>query len=110
MTVRDITAVLVRQLAELAESIARLIDHAVLACSPDQVLDPEATQPLANGLYRDRFGNLWEKTLFGWRLWLRSGAAVHAGRARSGIDSYVQSFAPFTPLLLDRSARWSRPR
>lgn len=96
-----------RSLADLTESVARLIDHLVIALHPgcrEDLSSARVAVPVPPGLYHDRFGGLWEKTTTGWRVWLRSGAVLEVVRDDYEIDYGIRSFAPFTPLLFDHHA------
>ncbi|SUA72903.1 Uncharacterised protein [Nocardia otitidiscaviarum] len=88
-------AALLGYLSDLTETIARRIDRIVIART--LALD-EAGAP--DGLYRDRFGALWEKHARGWRLWLRSGAALEVLATEADIARTLRSFAPFTPVVV----------
>lgn len=81
MRANNIAAAILGYLAELIEPVARLIDHLVIALHPSCRRDPAVARiaiAVPPGLYRDRFGALWERTTTGWRLWLRAGLMTHS--------------------------------
>lgn len=59
-------------------------------------LDP--TEPAHTGLYRDRDGDIWQKTDRGWRLCLQRGIAVDPASTWEWESGHVRDYGPFVPL------------
>ncbi|QIS03855.1 hypothetical protein F5X71_17340 [Nocardia brasiliensis] len=66
--------------------------------TPDTAVTTELTEPAATGLYRDRDGDLWQKTDRGWRLRSQHGVAVDDASYWAWLDGHVRDYAPFVPL------------
>ncbi|RDI49672.1 hypothetical protein [Nocardia mexicana] len=60
-----------------------------------------APEPANPGWYRDRDGDIWQKTDSGWRLCLQRGVAVD-GTIWDWRDGHVRDYGPFVPVPVAR--------
>ncbi|MFC9439061.1 hypothetical protein [Nocardia sp. NPDC057030] len=66
--------------------------------SGESVATAELTEPDPPGLYRDRDGDIWQKTDSGWRLCRQHGVAVDDASLWEWLDGHVRDYGPFVPL------------
>ncbi|MBF6170591.1 hypothetical protein [Nocardia blacklockiae] len=59
---------------------------------------PATPEPPDPGWYRDRDGDIWQKTPAGWRLHLQHGVAVDSASTWDWADGHVCDYAPFVPV------------
>ncbi|MFF2554240.1 hypothetical protein ACFVUS_24790 [Nocardia sp. NPDC058058] len=58
----------------------------------------EVSEPEALGLYRDRDGDVWQRTGTGWRLCIQQGVAVHDTSRWNWADGHMSEYGPFVPI------------
>lgn len=58
----------------------------------------DPAEPEQFGLYRDRDGDIWQKTGQGWRLCLQRGIAVDIRTTWDWESGHVRDYGPFIPL------------
>ncbi|MFB8003324.1 hypothetical protein [Nocardia sp. NPDC056000] len=63
--------------------------------SPD-LPGSDLSEPILPGLYRDRDGDVWERTAGGWRLRIQQGVELNEASPWHWIDGHVHEYGPFT--------------
>ncbi|MBB5917771.1 hypothetical protein BJY24_006683 [Nocardia transvalensis] len=58
----------------------------------------EMPEPADPGWYRDRDGDIWQKTESGWRLFLQRGVAADSTSTWDWADGHVRDYGPFVPM------------
>lgn len=83
----------------MAEKMAELTDHLLTStASGEYATAADSPEPERPGLYRDRDGDIWQKTAEGWRLCLQRGVAVDTKSVWEWTGGHVQDYGPFVPL------------
>ncbi|MVU80980.1 hypothetical protein GPX89_27490 [Nocardia sp. ET3-3] len=93
--------------AELLSALLAVADR-VLALATDllpagsftdgEALPADTAEPEHTGLYRDRDGDIWQKTERGWHLCLQRGVAVDVRSLWDWESGHVRDYGPFLPL------------
>ncbi|MFI9504650.1 hypothetical protein [Nocardia sp. NPDC052566] len=76
-------------------------DPAEAASTCPFTIHPTTDEPQDRGLYRDRDGDIWQKTECGWRLCLQHGVAVDVWSLWEWTSGHVRDYGPFVPLATD---------
>ncbi|MEU7138152.1 hypothetical protein ABZ942_01740 [Nocardia sp. NPDC046473] len=66
--------------------------------SDDSAPATDTPEPDLLGLYRDRDGDIWQKTDDGWRLRRQHGVAVDDASLWEWMGGHVRDYGPFVPL------------
>ncbi|MFF0492382.1 hypothetical protein ACFYTQ_25430 [Nocardia sp. NPDC004068] len=92
------SATVLTGLLGLAERAVALAGFLLVRGAATPAIDPRAGEPTRPGLYRDRDGDIWQKSPEGWRLCLQRGVAVDTMTTWEWNDGHVRDYAPFVPL------------
>ncbi|MFG1795671.1 hypothetical protein [Nocardia sp. NPDC049149] len=67
----------------------------------DSMAAAATPEPRLPGLYRDRDGDIWQKTDAGWRLRRQHGVVVDDASLWEWMDGHVRDYGPFVPLPME---------
>lgn len=75
--------------------------HTGRTSSGESAATTDLLEPDVPGLYRDRDGDIWQKTDSGWRLCRQRGVAVDDASLWGWRDGHVRDYGPFVPLVAE---------
>ncbi|MEV6072161.1 hypothetical protein AB0L82_36945 [Nocardia sp. NPDC052001] len=83
----------------VAERVMELTGYLLIPApsdSPSELDLSALSEPSVPGLYRDRDGDIWERTADGWRLRVQQGVQVNDACPWNWIDGHVHEYGPFS--------------